>query len=163
MTTPRPQLLQLTTPETIAGAKAMIRSAAHGALAVLEPGTGQPLASRVGLTCFSDGTPLILVSALAVHSSALRADPRCSLLIGEPGKGDPLAAARISLICRAEMLQPADPQTAEARARYLTSHPKAQIYVDLPDFWFFRLMIVRARLNGGFGKAFAFGGEELIG
>jgi putative heme iron utilization protein len=157
-----PQLLQPTTPEAIADAKAMIRTATHAALAAVEAGTGHPLASRVGVACLADGTPVIVISALAAHRAALRADPRCSLLIGEVGKGDPLASARISLVCRAEMIEPGSAMAAEARERYLSVHPKAGIYVDLPDFRFFRLVVERANLNGGFGRAFGFSGEELV-
>jgi putative heme iron utilization protein len=163
MEKPKPQLLQPNTPEAIAGAKAMIRTATHGALACLEPGTGHPLASRVGVASFADGTPLIVISALAAHSAALRADPRCSLLIGDAGKGDPLASARISPVCRAEMLERGSAMAVEARERYLAVHPKAGVYVDLPDFRFFRLEVERASLNGGFGRAFGFRGDELLG
>ncbi len=163
MTSQTPQLLQPNTPDAIEGARALVRAATHGALATLEPGSGHPLASRVGVASLADGTPLILISTLAAHSKSLRADPRCSLLIGEVRKGDPLASARISLICRAEILDPVDPRTHEARERYLAAHPKAQIYIDLPDFSFFELLIERASLNGGFGKAYAFSGDELLG
>jgi putative heme iron utilization protein len=155
-------LLRPTTPEAVADAKAMIRTATHAALAAIEPGTGHPLASRVGVACLADGTPVIVISALAAHSTALRADPRCSLLIGEVGRGDPLASARISLVCRAAIIEPGSPMAAEARERYLAVHPKAGIYVDLPDFRFFRLVVEKASLNGGFGKAFGFSGEELV-
>ena len=63
--------------------------------------TGAPLASRVGVATDIDGAPLILVSMLSAHTPAILADPRCSLLVGEPGKGDPLAHPRLTLICRA--------------------------------------------------------------
>ncbi|TIT59285.1 MAG: HugZ family protein, partial [Mesorhizobium sp.] len=68
-------------------AKTLIRGARFGALAVIDPETGAPLASRVGVATDSDGAPLILVSMLSAHTGALLADPRCSLLVGEPGKG----------------------------------------------------------------------------
>jgi putative heme iron utilization protein len=145
----------------IAGAKALVRDADHAALAVLEPQTGDPLASRVGLATLPDGTPLIVVSSLAANSAALSADPRCSLLIGEVGKGEPLAHPRITLKCRAELIAATD--AAEARACYLARHPKATIYVDLPDFRFFRLAILSASYNAGFGRAYALEGAALIG
>ena len=154
-------VLQTVTPEVVAEAKGIIRDADHAAIAVLEPGTGQPLVSRVGLATLADGSPLIIVSGLTAHAKALTADPRCSLLIGEAGKGEPLAHPRISLICRAEAL--AAEQREEARARYLAMHPKAAIYVDLPDFRFLRLVIERASFNGGFGRAYEMTGAELVG
>jgi len=156
-------VLRELTPEAIAEAKALIREADHAAVAVLEPGTGWPLVSRVGLATLPDGAPLILISGLAAHSAALDVDPRCSLLIGTVGKGDPLAHPRITLICRAAVIEAGGAEAAEARSRYLAMHPKAAIYVDLPDFRFFRLTIERASFNGGFGRAYAIEGRQLIG
>jgi putative heme iron utilization protein len=154
-------VFQSVTPEAIAEAKAIVREADHAAIAVLEPGTGHPLVSRVGLATLADGSPLIIVSGLTAHAKALAADPRCSLLVGEAGKGEPLAHPRISLICRAEVL--GAEQREEARARYLATHPKAAIYVDLPDFRFLRLAVERASFNGGFGRAYEMTGAELVG
>ena len=62
----------------------MIAGARYGALATLAPDGGWPVATRVWLAGF-EGEPLILVSALAAHTGAQRADPRCSLLIGDVG------------------------------------------------------------------------------
>jgi putative heme iron utilization protein len=154
-------VLREVTPEAIAEVRAIIRDADHAALAVIEPGTGHPLASRVGFATLADGTPLIVISRLAAHTTALDADARCSLLVGTFGKGDPLAGARVTLVCRARVvLQEA---VAEARTRYLASHPRAAIYVDLPDFRFFRLEILRASFNGGFGRAYTMDGAALVG
>ena len=85
------------TPEALAQAKTMLRSADHGALATLVPEDHWPRASRVGIACFADGTPMIIASSLASHFRALAADSRCGLLVGAVGKGDPLAHPRLSL------------------------------------------------------------------
>jgi putative heme iron utilization protein len=156
------QVLRELTPEAIAAAKALLRAAEHGALATLEPGSGQPLATRVGLATFPDGTPLIIASALAAHYAALIADPRCSLLVGEAGTGDALALPRLSLICRATMLARDGAAADEAKAGYLATHRKAQIYVELPDFRFFRLEIERVSFNGGFGRAYVLSRLDLL-
>ncbi len=163
MNEPAKSVLRDTTPEVIAEAWAIIAGATHAALATLEPGSGDPIASRVGLATLDDGTPLMIASALTAHSKALRADPRCSLLVGEPGKGDPLAHPRITLKCRAQILEPASAAVLEARARYLAHNPKAGLYIDLPDFRFFRLDMVSASFNGGFGRAFVIDGAALRG
>lgn len=144
-------------------ARALVGAARHGALATLEPGTGDPLVTRVGLVASGNGTPLILTSALAAHTPALLSDPRCALLIGEPGKGDPLAHARLTLKCRAETLPRDSRAHAEARRLYLSAHPKAKLYVDLPDFRFFALDVHSGRFNAGFGKAYALRREDVIG
>jgi putative heme iron utilization protein len=155
-------VIRETDAEAIRLAKTLIRSARFGALAALEHGTGTPLASRVGVATDADGTPLILVSQLSAHTKAIIADPRCSLLLGEPGKGDPLAHPRITLVCRARKLEPGSPERIRAERRYLNRNPKAKLYVGLGDFSFFRLEVERASLNGGFGKAYLLTRDDVI-
>lgn len=75
----------------------LMRSAPYAAMAVIAPDTGFPAISRVLVGTDLDGVPVILVSTLSAHTKALQADPRASLLMGEPGKGDPLAHARLSV------------------------------------------------------------------
>jgi heme iron utilization protein len=147
-------VIRETDAEAIRLAKTLLRSARFGALAVLEPQTGSPLASRVGVATDIDGTPLILVSMLSAHTPAMLADPRCSLLLGEPGKGDPLAHPRLTLICQASQLERGSDAHARAERRYLNRNPKAKLYAGLGDFSIFRLGPQRASLNGGFGKAY---------
>lgn len=154
-------VIRETDGEAIALARRLIRSARHGALAVIEPGTGAPFASRVATATDLDGSPIILVSTLSTHTSGLAADPRCSLLVGEPGKGDPLAHPRITVSCMAERLERGTPAGDRARRRYLNRHPKAKLYADFGDFSFVRLTIKRASLNGGFGKAYLLGTDDL--
>jgi len=139
-----------------------MRTARYGALAALEPQTGAPMASRVGVATDLDGSPIILVSLLSAHTKAILADPRCSLLLGEPGKGDPLAHPRITLMCRARKLARGSEDQARAERRYLNRHPKAQLYAGLGDFFFFRLDPEWASLNGGFGKAYRLDRNDLL-
>lgn len=155
-------VIRETDADAIRLAKTLLRSARFGAIATLEAGTGVPFASRVGVATDVDGTPLILVSQLSAHTQAILADPRCSLLLGEPGKGDALAHPRITLICNAARLETGSPERARAERRYLNRNPKAKLYVGLGDFAFFRLEVERASLNGGFGKAYLFTRENLI-
>lgn len=141
-------------------AKTLVRSARYGALATLDPLDGAPSVSRVSLATAMDGAPVFLMSRLSSHCTNLMADQRCSLLVGEPGKGDPLAHPRMTLIGKA--VQIADgPERTSIRSRYLRRHPKAALYVDFPDFSFWRLEISRASLNGGFGKAYALTAADL--
>ncbi|UCI09285.1 HugZ family protein [Mesorhizobium sp. B1-1-8] len=155
-------VIRKTDADAIRLAKTLIRSARFGALAVIEPGTGAPLASRVGVATDIDGAPLILVSMLSAHTGALLADPRCSLLVGEPGKGDPLAHPRITLACRALRLERGSADHARAERRYLNRNPKARLYAGLGDFSILRLEPERASLNGGFGKAYLLRRADFI-
>ncbi len=162
MTEPKKDVIRETDAEALRLAKTLIRSARFGALAVIEPGTGSPLASRVGVATDIDGAPLILVSMLAAHTGALLADPRCSLMVGEPGKGDPLAHPRITLACRAQRLERGSADHARAERRYLNRNPKAKLYAGLGDFSIFRLEPERASLNAGFGRAYHLDRADFI-
>lgn len=158
----RNETIRPTDAEAVRLSGMLVRTARYGALAALEPATGAPLASRVAVATDCDGTPLILVSALAAHTGAIVADPRCSLLLGEPGKGDPLAYPRISLACRAARLEPGSAGQARAERRYLNRHPKAKLYSGFPDFSFFRLEVEGAALNAGFGRAYQLDRNDIV-
>ncbi|MEO9529248.1 HugZ family protein [Roseibium sp.] len=162
MNTENKSVIRSTDDEARLLAKGLIRSARFGALAALEAGSGHPLASRVSVATDIDGTPVILTSTLSGHTAAILKTPACSLLVGEPGKGDPLAHPRTSLFCNAEQVERGSPVHDRLRARYLARHPKAELYVDFGDFSFFRLELLRASLNGGFGKAFELTREDLL-
>lgn len=146
--------------EVLARLRAMVAEARHGALATLEPENGHPVASRVGLTTLEDGTPLVFVSLLAAHTPALLADPRCSLLVGEVGRGDPVAHKRATLFCTAARIERHSPGGVAALERYLDANPKARLYAELPDFLLFALRVERATYNGGFGKAYQASGAD---
>lgn len=143
-------------------ARTLLRTARHGVIATLDPQSGAPIATRVGLSTDHDGAPVILVSALAAHTPALLADPRCSLLVGEPGKGDPLAYPRMTISARAREIQRDAPEHARIEWRYLSHLPKAKLYASLGDFRFFRLEPDHARLNGGFGRAYHLAATEWL-
>jgi heme iron utilization protein len=153
-------VIRPTDDDALALAKSLVHSVRHGALAVLDPATGAPQASRVAVAIDLDGTPIILVSSLSGHTSGLMADPRCSLLLGEPGKGDPLAYPRITLACEAERVERGSEAQLRVASRFLERHPKAKLYADFADFSYFLLHPKSASLNGGFGKAYRLTGAE---
>jgi hypothetical protein len=143
-------------------ARRLARAARFGSIAVLEPETGHPFSSRVLLGTDADGVPVMLASTLATHTRAVLADPRCALLVGEPGKGDPLAWPRLTILADAQRVESDTESHSRIRGRFLRRHPKASLYVDFPDFSFFRLVPKSASLNGGFGKAYNIFSSELI-
>lgn len=159
---PKKDVLRTTDDDARRLAQDLVRRARYGSLAALEPDTGHPLASRVALATDLNGTPVILTSTLSGHTSAILADARCSLLCGEPGKGDPLAHPRVTLFAHADRITRGTPDHDRLRRRYLARHPKAELYVDFGDFAFFRLEIERASLNGGFGKAYELKKQDLV-
>lgn len=160
-------ILQPTDDEARALAHALLARADYAAIAVLDPATGHPLASRVALAQDEDGVPAILTSKLSAHTPAIEADKRCSLLVGEPGmikeaKGDPLTHPRLTIIAEALRVDRDSDAHLRLRERWLARHPKSKLYIDFPDFAFFRLTPLRGSLNGGFGKAYELAASDLL-
>lgn len=148
--------------EAIRLAKTLLRAARFAALATLDADDGAPLVTRAAVATDTDGAPVILVSALSTHTAALEADPRCAILVGEPGKGDPLAHPRLTVKAKARKLAPGSDDHARIKRRYLNRHPKAKLYADFADFAFFRLEPGSALLNGGFARAYRLTGNDIL-
>jgi putative heme iron utilization protein len=143
-------------------AKRLIRTVRSGALATNDQESGMPFASLVQVGTDLDGSPIILTSQLSVHTRLMEADPRCSPLLSSIGKGDPLAHPRLTLQATAERLDRETDEAKKIRRRYLLQHPKAELYVDFPDFSFWRLKVSSGSLNGGFGRAYRMTAGDLL-
>jgi heme iron utilization protein len=142
-------------------ASELLRTARSGALATLDS-NGCPSASLVLIATDMDGTPLTLVSSLSAHAKNLRHDPRASLLLSRAGKGDPLAHPRLSIRVLATWLERESEAGIGARERILARHPKSALYIDFPDFSLVSMSVQRASLNGGFGRAYELGSDDLV-
>ena len=79
-------------------AKTLMREARSGALATLMTGSGDPYCSLVNVATATDGSPLLLISQLALHTKNVLADARVSLMLDERKEGDPLQGARVMLM-----------------------------------------------------------------
>jgi heme iron utilization protein len=127
-----------------------------GALATLSrKHPGHPFASVMPYALDEQGQPLVLISAMAMHTQNLLADPRTSLLVTQPAGGpqtgepaDPLAAARLTLLGEARPL--GHDQSGTVQDRYLARHPRAAYWVNFEDFSFWRLEIRDVYYVGGF-------------
>src|SRR5262252_5974921 len=84
-----------------AAAKKLLREGRSGALATLMPGTGDPYCSLIDVASAADGSPILLISKLAIHTKNILADARVSIMIDERKETDPLAGARIMLMGKA--------------------------------------------------------------
>lgn len=130
-------------------ARGLLRRSRQGALATLMVGSGDPYCSLVNVATTPDGSPLLLISRLAVHTRNALADPRVSVMLDERRAGDPLEGSRIMIGGRAEVATPAP----EAwRRRYLAAHPSAEAFVDFKDFLFVGVRIGAVHLVAGFGR-----------
>jgi hypothetical protein len=138
-------------------AKTLLRESRSGALATLRPGSGDPYCSLVNVASAPDGTPLLLISTLAVHTKNILGDPRVSLMIDERREGDPLEGGRLMLMGTAAATQ--DPA---ARRRYLARQPEAEMFAGFADFAFYRIAIKAGHLVAGFGRIVDLGPHEIL-
>jgi putative heme iron utilization protein len=107
-----------------------------------------------------DGSPILLISRLALHTRNILADSRVSLMLDERAEGDPLEGARIMLAGRAEEVSQND--AAIFRRRYLSAHPSAETFVDFKDFSFFRIRPSGTHLVAGFGRIIDLQPEQFL-
>jgi heme iron utilization protein len=140
------------TPEFDASrlARSLLRQSRQGALATLMAGSGDPYCSLVNVASHPDGSPILLISRLALHTRNILADNRVSLMLDERTAGDPLEGSRIMLAGHAEEASGDEAKTL--RRRYLSAHPSAEVFVDFKDFSFFRIRPTAAHLVAGFGR-----------
>jgi hypothetical protein len=151
----RPDPVASADDDSRALALSLLSGAGHAALSWTDPETGTPGISRIAFALDPAAGMLTLVSGLAPHCAALKAQPACALMVGEVGdKGDPMTHPRLMVRARAEFVAGDAPERAALRARWLERNPKATVYIDLPDFSFVRLRPEAALLNGGFARAF---------
>ncbi|QWG18075.1 DUF2470 domain-containing protein [Bradyrhizobium sediminis] len=130
--------------------RSLLRRSRQGALATLMAGSGDPYCSLVNVASAPDGSPILLISRLAVHTRNILGDSRVSLMLDERAEGDPLEGARIMLLGRAE--EAGSEEGAVLRRRYLNAHPSAEGFVDFKDFSFFRILPSGMHLVAGFGR-----------
>ena len=141
-------------------ARSLLRRSRQGALATLMVGSGDPYCSLVNVASYGDGSPILLISRLALHTRNILDDSRVSLMLDERGEGDPLEGSRIMLAGRAEEAIAED--LPVVRRRYLNAHPSAETFVDFKDFSFFRIRPSGAHLVAGFGRIVDLKPEQFL-
>jgi putative heme iron utilization protein len=94
-----------------------------------------------------DGRPVFFISSMAMHTQNLEQDPRASLLVTQPDvSGDPLGAARVSIIGAADKTA-----AEQVRELYLSRNKSAKLWQDYSDFTYYRLEVNTVYFIGGFG------------
>jgi putative heme iron utilization protein len=141
-------------------ARGLLRRSRQGALATLMTESGDPYCSLVNLASHPDGSPILLISRLALHTRNILGDPRVSLMLDERAAGDPLEGARIMLAGIAQEAS-GDDMTL-LRRRYLNAHPSAEVFVDFKDFSFFRIRLKGAHVVAGFGRIVDLEPERIL-
>ena len=138
-------------------AKKLLREGRSGALATLMAGSGDPYCSLVNVATAADGSLLLLLSLLALHTKNILADPRVSVMLDERKEGDPLQGARVMLMGEA-----AATDDANAKRRYLVRHPEAELFAGFGDFGFYRVKLSRAHLVAGFGRIVDLSPQQIL-
>jgi putative heme iron utilization protein len=141
-------------------ARSLLRRSRQGALATLMTGSGDPYCSLVNVASHADGSPILLISRLALHTQNILADGRVSLMLDERAAGDPLEGSRIMLAGRAE--EAGGDELAVLRRRYLNAHPSSEVFVNFKDFSFFRIRPAGAHLVAGFGRIVDLTPEQFL-
>ena len=140
-------------------ARSLLRRGRQGALGTLMAGSGDPYCSLVNVASHPDGSPILLISRLALHTKNILSDARVSLMLDERAAGDPLEGARIMLAGIAEQANDGEPNL---RRRYLNAHPSAEAFVEFKDFSFFRIRPLGAHLVAGFGRIVDLKPEQFL-
>jgi len=108
---------------------------------------GYPFGSLMPYAPDGEGRPVFLISNMAMHTQNLKRDGRASLFVEQASAdGDPLGAARATLVGNVAAVDP-----AEVRELYLAKHANSRYWVDFSDFGFFRLQPIDVYYVGGFG------------
>jgi putative heme iron utilization protein len=141
-------------------ARSLLRRSRQGALATLMAGSGDPYCSLVNVASHADGSPILLISRLALHTRNILGDARVSLMLDERAPGDPLEGSRIMLAGRAE--EAIGDENEVLRRRYLNAHPSAEAFVEFKDFSFFRIRPSGAHLVAGFGRIVDLKPEQFL-
>jgi putative heme iron utilization protein len=146
-----PALPQLPEPSHAERIRTLISLVSIGTLSTLSrKHPGFPFGSLMPFAIDTAGRPTFLISNMAMHTQNLKTDSRCSLFIEQAGvDGDPLGAARATLIGHAEPVPEGD--AASVREQYLARHENSRYWVDFTDFSFFRLQLIDLYYVGGFG------------
>ena len=145
--------------EPAAAARHLIRTALKASLGTLDRTSGHPYVSLVLVATEPDGTPLLLISRLALHTQNLGADARASLLIRRHGGAGRSHDRRTALTLTGHARPTASPT---AKARFLARHASARTYADFPDFAMYGFEITGCHYIGGFGRIVDLAPAQLL-
>src|SRR5579864_1876985 len=132
-------------------ARTLVYLARIGSLSTLSrKQPGFPFGSVMPYGLNEHGSPIFLISTMAMHTQNLQADPRASLLVTQDDAGgDPLGASRVTLV--GNVLRIPESEIPESRKLYLARYANSKYWVDFEDFSFYRMDVVDVYYVGGFG------------
>jgi len=108
---------------------------------------GYPFGSVMPYAVDDSGSPIVLISQMAMHTRNLRAEPRATLLVAESSGS--LGAARISVM--GDFAKVEGPDLESVAGIYLSRHPESKQWAGFGDFGFYRMTVKDVYFIGGFG------------
>jgi putative heme iron utilization protein len=123
---------------------------------------GFPFGSVMPYGLDEHGSPIFLISTMAMHTQNLKADAHASLLVtqDDPG-GDPLGSSRVTLLGNVRPVP--ETEVGAARKLYLACHANSRYWVDFEDFSFYCMDVVDVYFVGGFGVMGWVSAPEYLG
>ncbi|XP_052163881.1 glutamyl-tRNA reductase-binding protein, chloroplastic isoform X2 [Oryza glaberrima] len=102
--------------------RTILDQSVRGVLATHSQGhVGYPSGSMVDFACDQDGSPILAVSSLAIHSKNLSENPKCSLLVAK----DPEDRTDTVITVYGDATPVSDQEKDAVRSAYLRRHPEA--------------------------------------
>lgn len=150
-------------PRLTSALRALLGTQRIAALGTLDA-QGLPFVSMVPFAIEPvQGSVVLHVSGLALHTRNLQAAPQVSLMVMDAEKaGAPVhALARVTLTGNARALPPETPVWSAARAAYLARFPEAEPMTQLGDFLFVAITVDSARQVAGFGAARSLDAQDM--
>lgn len=151
------------TNERAEAARKLIRREKHGVISTISKKLdGWPFGSLVSYAILDTGEPILLLSGLAEHTRNIHEDARVSLFLQDSGaREDPQAGARLVIVGTAERI--GDERLDVARVAYLARFPESSGLLQLGDFAFYTIKMMRAQFIAGFGQIGWLSGDDLTG
>lgn len=133
-------------------ARGLLTDAYDGVLSTISVEVeGYPFGSVTPYCLDRSGRPLILIASIAQHTKNIRANPKVSLIVLDRSVPDLQAFGRVTVLADAEAV---GRDERDAIERYYAFFPDARDYHLTHDFHFYRLLPVRVRYIGGFGRIY---------
>ena len=109
-----------------------------------------PFGSLMPYALDEKGSPVLLISTMAMHTQNLMGDSRASLFISQTDSGgDPLDASRVTLM--GEVAKVAKGKDSGVRELYLSRYENARYWVDFDDFSFYKMDVGDIYFVGEYG------------
>jgi putative heme iron utilization protein len=143
--------------DAIVHTRQLVRAGRSAALStILSTNDGWPYTSFVTYATDQSCDLIFLFSDISGHTCNLKADPRVSVLVEHAsGFKNPQTGPRVTLLGKIKKTKDANHIN-----RFLTCHPRAEMYAGFTDFNFYHMRVERTHYIGGFASAVWHKGEE---